>query len=157
MASYNKIILIGNLGRDPETRVTEGGKKATSFSLAVNDSYTDRSGNKVEKAEWFRVTFWGPRGETAAQYLKKGMQVYVEGRLSTSTYTDQNGQQKFGLDVLGSEFQMLGSKNENEPGFGKEGGGESRTSSIPVQSNNLSPVVTPTSFAETNTDDDLPF
>ncbi len=160
MASYNKIILIGNLGKDPEIRNTEGGKKAASFSLAVNDSYTDRSGNKVEKTEWFRITFWGPRGETVAQYLKKGMQVYVEGRLSTNTYTDQTGQQKFSLEVLGGEFQMLGSKADNEQNYGREGGGESRAQTPVHQtnvSNSPSSVSAPTDFASSPAEDDLPF
>jgi single-strand DNA-binding protein len=161
MASYNKIILIGNLGRDPEIRITDGSKKATSFSLAVNDSYTDRNGNKVEKTEWFRITFWGPRGETAAQYLKKGMQVYVEGRLSTSTYTDQNGQSRFSLDVLGSEFQMLDRKQDSEQ-YGQSGGGESRApvsqaTSAPAPVQASAPLASPADFASSGGDDDLPF
>lgn len=161
MASYNKIILIGNLGRDPETRVFDNNKKATSFSMAVNDSYVDKSGNKVEKTEWFRITFWGPRGETAAQYLKKGMQVYVEGRLSTSTYTDQTGQTRFGLEVLGSEFQMLDRKQDSEQ-YGQSGGGESRAPvAQPAQATApapaSAPVASPSDFASSGGDDDLPF
>lgn len=110
MASYNKVILIGHLGDNPVVR-EHGGRKVANFSLAVN-AYT-RPG-EPEKTDWFRVSFWGNIANVAEKYLKKGSQVYVEGRLSISTYKDSNGVMRFSLDVNGQNLTLLGSK-DHEP------------------------------------------
>ena len=110
MASYNKIMLIGNLGRNPEVREYQG-RKVANFSLAVNDRYTKSDGTTIEKTEWFRVTFWGNTAEVVEKYLKKGSQVFIEGRLSTQEYQDKEGNTRTALEVSGQGLTMLGSQN----------------------------------------------
>lgn len=125
--SYSKVILIGNLGRDPETRYTPSGAMNVSFSLAVNRRYTDSSGQQQENTTWFRVTGWGRLAETMDRLsqsgaLAKGRQVYVEGRLEAREWTDQNGQNRTSLEVNATELQLLGSRGESEGGFGAASG-----------------------------------
>ncbi|OJJ21795.1 hypothetical protein BKI52_14945 [marine bacterium AO1-C] len=145
MASYNKIILIGHLGDDPAVRDYEG-RKVANFSLAVN-AYT-RPGEEP-KTDWFRISFWGNNAEVVEKYLKKGKQVYVEGRLSTRTYTDNTGQTRFSLDVQGQNMTMLGSREEGGMNQGQGG------SYAPPQ-NNAKRETTETSFSA-DEPDDLPF
>ena len=134
MAGISKVILVGNLGRDPETRYTPNGTMNVRFSMAVSRSYRDQGGQDVEKTTWFSVTAWGKLGETLDRltqsgYLAKGRQVYVEGRLESREYQDQNGQTRTSLDVNATEFQLLGSRADSEAagpeagrGFGGGGG-----------------------------------
>ena len=112
MAGVNKIILVGNLGRDPEMRYTPSGTPVTNFSLAVTRRYRGQDGEDREETEWFRVDCWNKLAEIANQYLSKGRQVYVEGRLRTRTYEDRNGEKRFSLDVTASELQMLGTRGD---------------------------------------------
>lgn len=107
MASYNKMTVIGNLGGDPEPRVTPSDAHVTNFNVAVNDRRKNAEGQTVETTTWFRVTCWNKLAEVAAQYLKKGMQVYVEGPLQVRTYTGNDGQTRFSLEITAREFQML--------------------------------------------------
>ena len=121
--SLAKIILIGNLGRDPETRYTPSGKLNVQFSMAVSRRFNDQSGQMQERTTWFRVTAWGQLAETMVKLaeqgaLAKGRQVYVEGRIESREYTDQNNQQRTSLDVNATEFQLLG------PRLDGTGGGE---------------------------------
>jgi len=157
MASYNKIIVIGYLGRDPEIRILDNNRKVANFSVATSERYTDKNGVSVEKTEWFTVSFWGQRADTAAQYLKKGTLVYVDGRLSTRQYTDQSGQARFSLEVLGSEFQILSPKQSEGNEYGSSGGGESRSVAYQPATASSAPVASPADFASTGGDDDLPF
>jgi single-strand DNA-binding protein len=114
MASLNKVMIIGNLGKDPEVRKTPGGQNVASFSLACTEKYNDRNGQRQEKTEWVNVVVWGRQAEIAEQYLKKGMPVYVEGRLQTTSWDDaQSGQKRYKTEVVGSNFLMLGSKGGN--------------------------------------------
>lgn len=116
MASVNKVILIGNLGRDPEVRYTQDGAAICNITIATSSSWKDKStGEKKEETEWHRVTFFGRLAEIAGEYLKKGKSVYVEGRLKTSKYTDKSGVEKYSTDVIADQMQMLG---------GREGGGQ---------------------------------
>lgn len=117
MATLNKIILIGHLGRDPEVREYEG-RKVANFSLAVNERYRKSDGSMQESTEWFRVSFWGNTAEVAEKYLKKGDQVYVEGRLRSREYTDNEGQKRFALEVSGQSMTMLGSAGGNDAATG---------------------------------------
>lgn len=110
MASYNKIILIGHLGSDPQVRTISADKKVADFSLAVSESYTDKNGEKQEKTEWYRVSFWNQKADVAEKYLKKGNQVYVEGRLSVRTYTDKESKERYSLEVTGTELVLAGAK-----------------------------------------------
>lgn len=119
----NKVILVGNLGNDPEVRYSQSGMAMTSISIATSESWKDKtSGEQQERTEWHRVKFFGRLAEIAGEYLKKGGQVYIEGKLRTDKYTDKAGVEKYSTDIIADEMQMLGSKM---PG-GEGGGGSSR-------------------------------
>ena len=126
MASVNKVIIIGNLGRDPETRYMPDGGAITNISVATTDKWKDKNGEMQEKTEWHRVAFFGKLAEIAGEYLKKGSQVYVEGRLQTRKWQDKEGQDKYTTEIVANQMQMLGSRQ----GMGgaareaAEGGGE---------------------------------
>ena len=118
----NKVILVGNLGADPEMRHTGGGTAVTTLNLATSESWTDKqSGEKQERTEWHRVKMFGRLAEIAGDYLKKGRQVYIEGSLRTDKYTDKAGVERYSTDIIASEMQMLGG---NEGGGGGGGGGQ---------------------------------
>jgi len=114
MASVNKVILIGNLGKDPETRYMSNGDAVTNITLATTDTWKDKNGEKQEKTEWHRVTFYRKLAEIAGEYLKKGRSVYVEGRLETRKWTDKNGMERYTTDIIATDMKMLG----NRPGSG---------------------------------------
>ncbi len=125
MASVNKVILVGNLGRDPEVRYLPSGDPVANITIATSSRYKGKDGNQVEETEWHRVTFFGKLAEIVGQYLKKGRSVYVEGRLKTRKYTDKDGVEKYATDIIASEMQMLGSREGmGDPG-GHDGDGES--------------------------------
>ena len=116
----NKVILIGNLGRDPEVRSTPSGQTVTSFSLATNRKWRDRDGNRQEQTEWHSIVCWGRQAEVAGQYLVRGKKIYVEGRLQTTSWEDrQSGEKKYRTEVVCENFQMLGG---NGNGHGPAGG-----------------------------------
>jgi single-strand DNA-binding protein len=128
MASVNKVILIGNLGRDPETRYMPDGGAVTNVSIATTEQWKDKNGEKQEKTEWHRVAFFGKLAEIAGEYLKKGSQIYVEGRLQTRKWQDKDGQDKYSTEIVADRMQMLGSRQgmgggdrEREPGGDREG------------------------------------
>lgn len=122
MASVNKVIIIGNLGRDPEIRYMPSGDAVATLAVATTDSWKDKTtGEKKEQTEWHRISFFGRTAEVAGQYLKKGSQVYVEGSLRTRKYTDKDGVEKFATDIRGDTLQMLGSR---QGGGGNSGGGD---------------------------------
>ena len=110
MASVNKVILVGNLGRDPEVRYLPSGDPVANVTIATSSRYKNKSGEMVEETEWHRVTFFGRLAEIASQYLKKGRPVYVEGRIKTRKYTDKDGQEKYATDIIASEMQLLGGR-----------------------------------------------
>jgi single-strand DNA-binding protein len=110
MASVNKVILVGNLGRDPETRYMPDGGAITNISIATTEQWKDKQGEKQEKTEWHRVAFFGKLAEIAGEYLKKGSQVYVEGRLQTRKWQDKDGADKYTTEIVASAMQMLGSR-----------------------------------------------
>src|SRR5262245_6078950 len=110
MASVNKVILIGNLGRDPETRYSSDGAAITNVSIATTRKYKDSSGQLQEETEWSRVVFFSKLAEIAGQYLRKGSAVYVEGRIKTRKWTDKEGVEKYSTEILADSMQMLGSK-----------------------------------------------
>lgn len=123
MASVNKVILVGNLGRDPETRYMPDGGAITNISIATTSSWKDKSGEKQEATEWHRVAFFGKLAEIAGEYLVKGSQVYVEGRLRTRKWQDKDGADKYTTEILADSMQMLGSRP----------GGEERSAPRPPQ------------------------
>ena len=116
MASLNKVTLIGNLGADPEVRYLDGGAVVAQFNVATTEKYTNRTGEKVEQTEWFRVELWNEQAKVAEQYLKKGNPVYIEGRLRTELWTDKDGKERFSLRVRASTMQLLGSPNDRQGG-----------------------------------------
>ena len=120
----NKIIVIGNLGNDPEMRYTPNGQSVTSFNIASNRRYRTADGEQREETEWFRCSAFGRLGETCNQYLTRGQQVYVEGRLRGRSYTDRDGQPRYSLDITLTEMQMLGRRGDNEYGGGGGGYGD---------------------------------
>jgi len=109
MASINKVILIGNLGKDPEMRFTPQGKPVTNFSIATTERWTDKSGQKQERTEWHNIVFWGRQAEVANQYLKKGSSCYVEGRLTTRSWEDKDKVKRYRTEIEGLALQLLGS------------------------------------------------
>ncbi|MBD9479621.1 single-stranded DNA-binding protein [Pseudoxanthomonas sp. PXM02] len=126
----NKVILVGNLGNDPETRYTQGGMAITRISLATTSVRKDKDGNQQERTEWHRVVFFGKLGEIAGEYLRKGSSVYVEGSIRYDKYTGQDGQEKYSTDIIADEMQMLGGR---EGGGGGAGGGGDRPARAPRQ------------------------
>ena len=110
MASVNKVILIGNLGKDPETRYMPNGNAVTNITVATTDKWKDKSGEKQEKTEWHRVTFYRKLAEIVDEYLKKGSQIYIEGRLETRKLTDKEGIERYSTDIIATDMKMLGSK-----------------------------------------------
>lgn len=120
----NKVILVGNLGNDPDVKYTQGGMAITRISLATTSVRKDKDGNQQERTEWHRVVFFGKLGEIAGEYLRKGSTVYVEGAIKYDKYTGQDGVEKYSTDIVASEMQMLGGKQE-----GQSSGGRSQESS----------------------------
>lgn len=124
----NKVILVGNLGNDPETKYTQGGMAVTKISLATTSVRKDKEGNTQERTEWHRVTFFGKLGEIAGEYLRKGSQVYVEGSIRYDKYTGNDGVERYFTDIIADEMQMLGGRAE-----GGGGGGGERPARAPRQ------------------------
>ena len=161
----NKVILVGNLGNDPETRYTQGGMAITRISLATTSVRKDKDGNQQERTEWHRVVFFGKLGEIAGEYLRKGSSVYVEGSLRYDKYTGQDGQEKYSTDIIADEMQMLGGREGGGGGgsgggdrparaprqdYGNQGGGGGQRRSAPAPASQPAPM---DDFA----DDDIPF
>jgi single-strand DNA-binding protein len=111
MASINKVILVGNLGKDPEVRYMPSGEPVAKITVATSSKYKNKSGELIEETEWHRISFFGKLAEIFGQYLKKGSSVYVEGRLKTRKYTDKDGVEKYATDIVASEMQMLGGRS----------------------------------------------
>ena len=119
MASLNKVMLIGNLGKDPEVRFTASGQAVASFSLATSEKFKGKSGEMEERTEWHNITLWGKLAEIAGEYLSKGKTVYIEGRLQTRKWQDKSGNDRYTTDIVGDKMQMLSAKGE------RSGGGDS--------------------------------
>jgi single-strand DNA-binding protein len=160
----NKVILVGNLGADPETRYTAGGSAITTIRIATSESWKDKqTGEQQERTEWHRIKFFGRLAEIAGEYLKKGRQVYVEGRLQTDKYTDKDGIERYTTDIIANEMQMLGG-NPGEAGGGGGGGGGMRGSGGDRQMRGSAPASRPAPTGasqpqrnDTFEDDDIPF
>jgi len=116
MASVNKAIIIGNLGRDPELKYTPNGTPVANFSVATTETWVDKNGNKQEKTEWHRIVVWRKLAEICAEYLAKGRQVYIEGRLQTRTWQDKDGNSRSTTEIYANEMKMLGRAPEMKSG-----------------------------------------
>ncbi len=157
MASVNKVIIVGNLGRDPETRYMPSGDAMTNIAVATTDKWKDKAtGEQKEATEWHRVAFFGKLAEIAGQYLKKGSQVYIEGKLRTRKWTDKDGIEKYSTEIIADTMQMLGSRQGmgggsaamDDSGYG--GGAPSRAPATAGAS-------APAKRTTTDFDDDIPF
>jgi single-strand DNA-binding protein len=151
--SVNKVILVGNLGRDPETRYTSSGQAVCHFSLATSETFKDRAGERQKRTEWHRIVVWGKLADVAQKYLKKGSQIYLEGSIRTSEWTDKEGQKRTNYEINTTNFRMLGARSDSV------GGGAARAASAasgdfdhdspaPAEHEQAGPEVT---------DEDIPF
>ncbi len=140
--SVNKVLLIGNLGKDPEVRFTGSGQAVARFPLATSETFNDREGQRQERTEWHNVVVWGKQGEQCGQYLTKGRQVYVEGRIATRQYDDKDGNKRYITEVIAQRVQFLGGRGGDAPRGGRDAGGGEDT------------VMPPGPLPE---DDDIPF
>ena len=158
----NKVILVGNLGNDPETKYTQGGMAVTTISLATTSVRKDKDGQTQERTEWHRVKFFGKLGEIAGEYLRKGSQCYVEGSIRYDKFTGADGVEKYFTDIVADELQMLGGRAEggSAPRRESSGGGEARASR-PSQSQGAprreSAPAKASDFGADFADDDIPF
>ncbi len=148
MASLNKVMLIGNLGKDPEVRYTASGTAVVGFSLATSEKYKSKSGEWEEKTEWHNITLWGRLAEIAGEYLSKGKTVYIEGRLQTRKWQDRDGKDRYTTEIVGEKMQMLSGKGEGGGG-NRQGGGRPAASEEFGATSYEEPVFNP--------DDDIPF
>src|SRR5690349_8673584 len=157
----NKVILIGNLGADPETRYTANGGAITQIRLATSESWKDKNtGQMQERTEWHRVKFFGRLAEIAGEYLKKGKQVYIEGSIRTDKYTDKEGVERYATDIIANEMQMLGGAGEGGSRGAGEGGGyreRPQQSRGPSGGGRPAPAQQPASGVGDFEDDDIPF
>ena len=142
MASLNKVMLIGNLGKDPEVRYTASGQAVASFSLATSERYKSKSGDWEEKTEWHNVVLWGKQAETAKDYLSKGKTVFIEGRLQTRKWQDKDGRDRYTTEIVGEKMQFVGPKGD--------GGGRQSSRDMEPSEPYYDPV-------GSNPDDDIPF
>jgi len=147
MASLNKVMLIGNLGKDPEVRYTASGTAVAGFSLATSEKFKGKSGEWEDKTEWHNITLWGRLAEIAGEYLSKGKTVYIEGRLQTRKWQDRDGRDRYTTEIVGDKMQMLSGKGE---GMGNRQGGGRQTPS----EESGAPAYEEPAF---NPDDDIPF
>ena len=147
----NKVILVGNLGNDPDMKYTAGGAAIARISIATTDSWNDKqTGEKQERTEWHRVVFFGRLAEIVGEYLRKGSQVYVEGRLQTNKWQDQNGQDRYTTEIIANEMQMLGARGADAGSRPQQGGGFRNN---PQAQQAQAPSQDDSDFA----DDDIPF
>ena len=158
MASVNKVIVLGNLGRDPETRYTADGAAITNISIATTRRYKDASGQQLEETEWHRVAFFGRLAEIAGEYLRKGRPVYVEGRLRTRKWQDKDGQDRYTTEIVAENMQLLGSREGAGGGADFEGGDEAARAPAPARAAaSRAPSTAKPASNVADLDDDIPF
>lgn len=152
MAGVNKVILIGNLGKDPEVRTLDNGTAVCNFPVATSESYKDRDGNKVDKTEWHNIVIWRKLAEVAGTYLKKGSKVYLEGKLQTRSWDDEQGNKRYTTEVVANQMVMLDSKGEGQSQ------NHQPQSEMPTAHDQAGPAAGVTTGADVvGGDDDLPF
>lgn len=152
--AVNKVILIGNLGKDPEVRHLENGRAVANFPLATSETYKNRNGERVTTTEWHNIVLWSPLAEIAEKYFQKGKQVYIEGKLQTRSYDDKDGIRRYTTEVVGQNFSFLGTKGEG----GAEDNAPDSTGQQPAAQGNKTQVEEEySSFKQETETDDLPF
>ncbi|HXM98746.1 MAG TPA: single-stranded DNA-binding protein [Candidatus Dormibacteraeota bacterium] len=135
--SVNKVILVGRLGRDPETRFTGGGQAVANFSVATDESYKDKNGERQKRTEWHKIVVWGKQAEIAQQYLKKGSLLYIEGRIQSREWQDKEGQKRTSFEIVANNFRMLGGRGDGgasgaSGGSQRSGGDDFESHAAPV-------------------------
>src|ERR1700704_2240287 len=153
MGSVNKVILVGNLGRDAELRYTPGGAAVATINMATTEVWNDKAGQRQEKTEWHRVVLWGKTAESLKEYLTKGKQIYVEGRLQTRQWDDKDGNKRYTTEIRGDRVVLLGGGGRGQSSGGGERGGGERGGS----SGGHAPSSGPEPSEQPLTDDDIPF
>lgn len=150
MAGVNKVILVGNLGKDPEVRHLENGAAVANFSIATSETYKDKNGNRQEQTEWHNIVLWRGLAQIAEKYLKKGSQIYVEGKLKTRNWQDKDGNTRYTTEVVGDQMTMLGSRGS---------GNNESTAPAPKVNNEPDVLANTGGSADLSSDDadDLPF
>ena len=158
MASVNKVILIGNLGKDPETRYLPSGEAVTSFSIATSETWKDKtSGEKKEATEWHRISAFGKLAEICGEYLRKGSPVYIEGSLRTRKWQDKEGQDRYTTEIRADQMRMLGSRGGGEGGGGGGGGGMREPAAAPSGGSASKAPAKKSGGSFDDMDDDIPF
>src|SRR6202161_482803 len=159
--SVNKVILVGRLGKDPETRYTGAGQAVCNFSLATDESFKDRSGERQKRTEWHKIVGWGKQAEIAQQYLKKGSQIFLEGRIQSREWMDKENQKRTSFEIVATNFRMLGSRADGAAAgagagasFG-HGGGQVRPSDPEMEGGPM--LEEPGAPGPEITDEDIPF
>lgn len=167
--SVNKVILIGNLGSDPEIRYLDGGSSVARFNIATSESYTNKSGERVELTEWHRIELWNKMAQTAEKYLRKGNSVYIEGQIRSESWTDKEGQQRSTVTIRANNMQLLGGPSQSSggeesnsyPAAAPAQSAGSATPTPPAAAVNAAPrpadPIPPAMAADNSDDDDLPF
>jgi single-strand DNA-binding protein len=145
--SVNKVILVGRLGRDPETRFTPNGQAVCNFSLATDESYKDRAGERQKRTEWHRIVLWGKLAELAQQYLKKGSLIYLEGRIQSRQWDDREGQKRTSFEIVANTMKFLGARGEAAAAAGASADAEAHAPA-PAEEVGPSPEIS---------DEDIPF
>jgi len=151
--SVNKVILVGRLGRDPEVRFTSSGQPVANFSMATDETYKDRAGERQKRTEWHKIVIWGKQAEIAQKYLHKGSLIFVEGRIQTREYTDRDQNKRTSFEIVCNNFRMLGGRGDGAPAGGGGGGAageeaETPAPAAPAEDFSHSPEVS---------DEDIPF
>ena len=161
--SVNKVILVGRLGNDPEMRATQSGNPVANFNIATSEYRTDQSGQRQEKTEWHKIVVFGRQAETCKQYLSKGRQVYLEGKIQTRQWTDQQGQTRYSTEIVAREVTFLGERGGAGASQGGGGGGWNQQAPAPAAPTPAAPApAAPAPFGHTGggggfNDDDIPF
>ncbi len=149
--SVNKVILVGRLGKDPETRYTSSGQAVCNFTMATDETYKDRAGERQKRTEWHRIVVWAKQAEIAQKYLRKGSLIYVEGRIQTRQWDDREGQKRTSVEIVANNFRMLGSRSEGSGGG--SGGGSSMSQAEPEAPGSAAEDLPPAEVS----DEDIPF
>lgn len=155
--SVNKVILVGNLGKDPELRYTASGTAVANFSLATTERYKDRDGNSQEKTEWHNIVVWRQLAEICGKYLTKGKQIYIEGKIQTRSYDDRDGNKRYITEIVVDQMQMLGRAGDDNSGGGSSGGYQRREQRQERPTSNSRPQQNQYEEPPFNPDDDIPF
>jgi single-strand DNA-binding protein len=154
--SVNKVILVGRLGKDPETRYTSGGQAVCNFSMATDETYKDRAGERQKRTEWHKIVVWGKQAEIAQQYLHKGSLLYLEGRIQTRQWDDKEGQKRTSFEIVANNFRMLGGRGDAAAAGAGAGAAASGSSDADVHSQ-VAPAASEDMTGPEPSDEDIPF